>query len=217
MSTTYPGPRFLKGALVGLDPMKPLASVIVFQYNPETLTRRLSSRETAGGGGEGAKPEVLRLAGPPKETITLSAEVDAEDQVSDPVAFALGVYPALAALELLLYPPSSRVVANDILAQVGNIEIIPPEAPMTLFIWGAQRVLPVHLTDFSITEQAFDTLLNPVQAKVDLTLTVLSTADLKITDPGYSIFLTHQIIKELIGVTNLVPAAQSVASALKLQ
>jgi hypothetical protein len=202
---------------VGLDPLKPLASVIVFQYNPDTLTRRLTSRETGGGGGgEGAKPEVLRLAGPPRETITLSIEVDAEDQVNDPTAFLLGVYPALSALELLLYPPSSRVIANDLLALAGNIEIIPPEAPMVLFVWGAQRVLPVHLTEFSITEQAYDTLLNPVQAKVDLTLNVLSTADLKMTDPGYSIFLTHQIIKELVAVTNLIPSAQAVASALKL-
>jgi hypothetical protein len=215
VSTNF-GPRLLKGALVALDPLKPLASVIVFQYNPDTMTRRLSAREH-GGGGEGAKPEVLRLAGPPKETITLGIEFDAEDQVTDPVAFALGVYPALSALELLLYPASSSVIANDVLAQFGNIEIIPPEAPMTLFVWGAQRVLPVHLTDFSITEQAYDTLLNPVQAKVDLTLTVLSTADLKLTDPGYSIFLAHQISKELVGMTNLVPAAQSVASALKLR
>jgi hypothetical protein len=214
MSTNF-GPRLLKGALVALDPLKPLASVIVFQYNPDTMTRRLSAREHVGG-GEGAKPEVLRLAGPPKETITLSIEFDAEDQVTDSVAFALGVYPALSALELLLYPASSSVIANDVLAQFGNIEIIPPEAPMTLFVWGAQRVLPVHLTDFSITEQAYDTLLNPVQAKVDLTLTVLSTADLKNTDPGYSIFLAHQITKEIVGMTNLVPAAQSVVSALKL-
>jgi len=215
--STNPGPRLLKGALIGLDPLKPLASVIVFQYNPDTLTRRLTSRQAGGGGADGAKPEVLRLAGPPRETITLSVEVDAEDQVTDPIAFALGVYPALSALELLLYPKSDRVIANDVLAQLGNIEIIPPEAPMTLFVWGAQRVLPVHLTEFSITEQAYDTLLNPVQAKIDLTLAVLSTADLKMTDPGYAIFLAHQIAKELIGVSNLIPAGQSVASALKLQ
>lgn len=215
--STYFGPRHLKGALIGLDPGKPLASVIAFQYNPDTMTRRLTAREQGGGGGEGAKPEVLRLSGPPKETITMSIEVDAEDQVTDPVAFALGVYPALSALELLLYPPSSRVIANDVLAQLGNIEIIPPSAPMTLLVWGAQRVLPVHLTDFTITEQAYDTLLNPVQAKVDLTLAVLSTSDLQSIDPGYSIFIAHQIAKEIIGTTNLVPAAQSVASALKLR
>jgi hypothetical protein len=215
--STLPGPRLLKGALVGLDPLKPLSSVIVFQYNPDTMTRHVTSRESGGGGGEGAKPEVLRLSGPPKETITLSIEVDAEDQVADKVAYDLGVYPALSALELLLYPASSRVIANDVMAQFGNIEIIPPEAPTVLFIWGAQRVLPVHLTDFSITEQAYDTLLNPIQAKVDLTLNVLSTADLKIGDPGYSIFLTHHIIKEGVGVMNLVPSAQAVASGLKLQ
>jgi len=215
--STLPGPRLLKGALVGLDPLKPLSSVIVFQYNPDTMTRHVTSRESGGGGGEGAKPEVLRLSGPPKETITLSIEVDAQDQIAEKVAYDLGVYPALSALELLLYPASSRVIANDVMAQFGNTEIIPPEAPTVLFIWGAQRVLPVHLTDFSITEQAYDTLLNPIQAKVDLTLNVLSTADLKIGDPGYSIFMTHHIIKEGVGVMNLVPSAQAVASGLKLQ
>ncbi len=218
--STYFGPRLRKGALVAMDPdpSKPLANVIAFQYNPETMTRRLTAREQgSGGGGEGAKPEVLRLAGPPRETITLAIEIDAEDQVSDPVAFNLGVFPALSALELLLYPPSSRVVANDARAQQGNIEIIAPEAPMTLLVWGEQRVLPVHLTDFSITEQAYDTLLNPVQAKVDLTLTVLSTADLKMTDPAYAIFLAHHQAKESIEAINQVPASQAVTVALKLQ
>ncbi len=217
--STYFGPRLRKGALVAMDPdpSKSLANVIAFQYNPETLMRRLTAREQGGGGSEGAKPEVLRLSGPPRETITLSIEIDAEDQVMDPVAFNLGVYPALSALELLLYPPSSRTISNDSLAQQGNIEIIAPEAPLTLFVWGEQRVLPVHVTDFSITEQAYDTLLNPVQAKVDLTLTVLSTADLKQTDPAYSIFLAHHMAKENIESRHQVSKSQAVSVALQLE
>src|SRR5881396_3050553 len=128
--TSFPGsPRLLKGAIIGLDPLNPLASVVVFQYNPDTMTRRLEARST--GGGEGSdRSEAFRLTGPPKETFTLSIEVDAADQLeqANPLAIAGGVYPALAALEMLLYPKSALVIANAVLAQVGNIEIIPPEA-----------------------------------------------------------------------------------------
>jgi hypothetical protein len=216
--TTFPGsPRLLKGAIIGLDPVNPLASVIVFQYNPDTMTRRLDARTS--GGGEGAdKSEALRLTGPPKETMTLAIEVDAADQLeqANPLAVASGIYPTLAALEMLLYPKSATVIANAVLAQVGNIEIIPPEAPLTLFVWGPQRVVPVRLTSFSITEQAYDTLLNPILAKVDLTLQVLSYFDLKITNPGYTLFLAYQIAKEAMATTNVFNSLQSTGVSLKL-
>ena len=200
--TTFPGsPRLLKGAIVGVDPVSQESRVIVFQYNPDSLTRKLEPRTM--GGKEGDKSEALRLTGPPKETITLSIEVDASDQMEqgDPSA-ASGVYPPLAALEVLLYPRSSTVISNAALAQAGNIEIIPPEAPMTLFIWGSQRVLPVRISSFSITEEAFDAELNPIRAKVDLTLYVLSYADLKQTHAGYNLFMVHQIAKEGLAAKN---------------
>lgn len=216
--STFPGsPRLLKGAIIGLDPVNPLASAIVFQYNPDTMTRRLDARTS--GGGEGAdKSEALRLTGPPKETITLGIEVDAVDQLeqANPLAVAMGIYPALAALEMLLYPKSATVIANTVLAQIGNIEIIPPEAPLTLFVWGPQRVVPVRLTSFSITEQAYDTLLNPILAKADLTLQVLSYFDLKITNPGYTLFLAYQIAKEIMATTNVLNSVQSTGVSLKL-
>jgi hypothetical protein len=199
--TTFPGsPRLLKGALIGLDPLNPLASVIVFQYNPDTMTRKLDAR-TSGVAPGGDKSEAFRLTGPPKETITIHVEIDATDQL---------------ALEMLLYPKSVFVIANTILAQIGNLELIPPEAPLTLFIWGPQRVLPVRLTSFSITEEAYDPALNPIRAKVDLSLYVLSYADLKISNPGYGIFLAHQIAKEIMATTNVLNSIQNTGASLKL-
>lgn len=215
--TTFPGsPRLIKGAIIGYDPSNPLASVIVFQYNPETMTRSLEARTTGGTDG-GDKSEALRLTACPKETITISIELDAVDQMekNDPQAMAAGVYPALSALEMLLYPKSSLVIANAVLAQAGNIEIIPPEAPLTLFIWGPQRVLAVRITSISITEQAYDTVLNPIQAKVDLSMYVLSYADLKITHPGYSLFLAYQVAKEIMATSN-VSSIQNIGFPLKL-
>ena len=207
--TTFPGsPRLLKGAIIGLDPLNPLASVVVFQYNPDTMTRRLDARSTGGEGGD--KSEAFRLTGPPRETITLNVEVDATDQLeqAEPLAVSAGVYPALSALEMLLYPKSAKVIADTALALAGNIEIIPPEAPLAVFVWGPQRVLPVRLTGFSITEEEFDTVLNPIRAKIDLSLQVLSYSDLKITNPGYFMFLAHQIAKETLATSNVTNSAR---------
>jgi hypothetical protein len=170
------------------------------------------------GGQEGDKSEAQRLTGPPKETITISIEVDAVDQLEqgEPLAVASGVNPPLAALEMILYPKSSTVIKNAILSQAGNIEIIPPEAPMTLFVWGPSRVLPVRITSFCITEEAFDTALNPIRAKVDLTLYVLSYADLKQTHPGYNLFMVYQIAKEVLATTNVFGSIQNTGASLKL-
>jgi hypothetical protein len=202
--TSYPNsPRVLKGALVGIDPFNPLASVITFQYNPDTLTRTLKAKSP---GGDGARSEALRLTGAPEETIKVDIEIDATDQLEkgDPLVAATGIYPQLSALEMLVYPKSALVIANTILLAAGTIEIVPPTAPMTLFIWGIKRILPVRITDFSINEEAYDTALNPIRAKVGLGLRVLSYNDLSLTDPGYYMFLAHHVVKETMAVIGSV-------------
>jgi hypothetical protein len=201
--TTFPGsPRVLKGALVSVDPLTPIPNVIIFQYNPDTLTRTLKPR-SAGGGS--ARAEAQLLTGPPEETIKVDVEIDATDQLEqqNPIASTLGIYPQLSALEMLNYPKSALAITNTALLATGIIEIVPPTAPLTLFIWGPQRILPVLVTDCSITEEAHDPALNPIRAKVDLGLRVLSYNDLSITNPGYYIFLAHQIIKETMSVVGL--------------
>ena len=215
--STFPGsPRLLKGAIIGADKFNPLATVVVFQYNPDTMTRKLEARTTTGEAAD--RTESLRLAGPPKETITISIEVDATDQLetANPLAVATGINPTLAALEMLFYPKSIQVIANMAISQAGMLEIIPTEAPLTLFVWGPTRVLPVRITSFSITEEAFDTLLNPVRAKVDLTMQVLSYYDLKNSNPGFSLFMAYQIAKEIMATTNVFNSVQNLGSGLKL-
>lgn len=212
--TGFPNsPRLTKGALVGWDIMKPLASVVVFQYNPGTMTRRLEAR---AAGGEGERSEVTRLTGPPKESITLSIEIDAADQleVSNPLATELGIYPALSALEMMLYPQSKTIIANTALAFAGSIEIMPAEAPLVFFTWGLKRVLPVRITSFSITEEAYDPALNPIQAKVELSLTVLTYQDFSALHPGHSMFIAHQVAKEVMATLNVANSAQNFTSVL---
>jgi hypothetical protein len=210
--TTFPGsPKTQKGAIVGLDPFNPLASVVVFQYNPDTLTRTLTAQTV---GGNSAQGEALRLKGPPQESITVNVEIDAADQLekADGIATSMGIYPVLSSLEMLLYPKSALVIANEVLANVGVIEIIPPEAPLTLFIWGIKRVLPVRLTTFSITEEAFDPNLNPIRAKVNLGLRVLNYQDLGLLSVGGALFMAHQVIKEVMATINGVGNVASAVS-----
>jgi len=212
--TTFPNsPRLMKGAIVGIDIFNPVSSVILFQYNPETLTRTLKAKTS----GEGANSsEALRLEGAPEESITLNIEIDATDQLEkgEINAASIGIYPQLSALEMLIYPKSSVVITNTALLAAGSIEIIQPMAPLTLFIWGPKRVLPVRLTSFSITEDAYDTNLNPIRAKVSLGLSVLNYNDLPVTHPGYHLFLAHQVVKETMATMGRVNDPASAGGAL---
>jgi hypothetical protein len=215
--STFPGsPQLMKGAIIGLDPFNPVASVIIFQYNPDRLTRTLTAQTVGGTPDRG---EALRLKGPPQESITIEVDVDATDQLEHAQfpAAQLGIYPTLASLEMLIYPKSALVIANEVLQAAGVIEIIPPEAPLTLFIWGVKRILPVRLTQFSITEEAFDTNLNPIRAKVNLGLRVLNYNDLGLLSVGGALFMAHQVIKEVMatigGVSSIAGATSFSFSA----
>lgn len=211
--TTFPrSPRLLRGAIVGINPLSPIPNVIVFQYNPDTVTRTLQAQAAGGEGGN--RSEAMRLKGAPIETVKLEIEIDATDKMEEGGGL-LGVYPQLSALEVLIYPASSMVVANTVLMALGTIEVIPPTAPLTLFVWGPGRVVPVRLTDFSVTEEAHDTLLNPIRARVSLGLRVLSYDDLPPTDPGHTLFLAHQVVKETMARAGTVNSLEALGN-LKL-
>lgn len=202
--TDFPrSPKTLKGAIIGLDIFNPVASVVVFQYNPEQLTRSLEPQYSDAGG---ARAEALRLGGPPRETISAQVNVDVIDQLAeaDGLATSVGLYPQLSALEMLIYPKSALVIANTVLLATGTIEIVPPAAPLTLFIYGWQRVVPVKLTSLSITETAHDPNLNPIRASADLSMQVLTYNDLPLTHPGYWTFMAHQVVKETMAVIGSV-------------
>ena len=211
--STFPGsPKVLKGAIVGVSVIDPLSSIVLFQYNPDTLTRTLRVK---AAGEASDKTEALRIVGPPDESIKLDVEIDAADQLADGDAEAaeLGVYPALSKLELLLYPSGKLVIANEALTRLGVIEVIPPEAPLTLLVWGPKRVLPVRLTGFTITEEAFDPNLNPIRAKVSLDLEVLNYHDLGLISVGGALFMAHQLAKESMAKAGSPASLSAVGSS----
>lgn len=204
--TTFPGsPRLIKGGIILIDPeTSAVQRTITLQYNPETITRTL---QVQGAGSESSnRSEALRLKGPPVETFKLDAEIDATDQLEfpdeNPNAIEYGIHPHLAVLESIIYPTSSQLLSNNRLAQSGTLEISPIQAPLTLFIWSKNRIIPVRLTEFSITEEAFDTSLNPIRAKVSLRMRVLSVYDLGFNHIGGSLFMAYLQQKERLAEMN---------------
>ncbi len=199
--TTFPGsPQLVKGGIVLLDPeTSEVKRIITLQYNPHTLSRTLQVQGTGGQGGAN-RSEALRLTGPPVETYKVDAVIDAADQLEfpkeNPNTVEFGIHPQLAALETIIYPTSAHIQANNSLAMSGTLEIVPMETPLMLFIWSKSRILPVRLTEFSITEEAFDPSLNPIQAKVSLGMRVLNINDLGFDHKGGSLFMAYMQQKE---------------------
>lgn len=219
-------PQLLKGALAvyleqtpGSQPSK----VIVFQFNPDTMKRTLANRapqQPTQGQSGAAREDILRVAGPPVETINLTIELDAADQLENPLLNPTvaenGLGPALATLELLMYPTTQLAQTIAQQAEGGSAQVSPPDIPLVLLVWGRSRVVPVKLTSFSISEEAFDTNLNPIVAKVELGLQVLTYMEFTDSSVGRDAFVAYQQAKEslaakdtpsptAIGITNLLP------------
>jgi hypothetical protein len=196
--STFPGsPHLIKGGIVLIDSQTArVQRIITLQYNPDTLNRTLQAQTITGDGKDRSQP--LRLSGPPIETIKLEAEIDATDQmqVADTVTAQTGIHSQLAAIETIIYPTSAQLISNNGLSQSGKLEIAAMESPLTLFIWNKNRIIPVRLTDFSITEEAFDANLNPIRAKINLGMRVLNIDDLGYDHKGGSLFMNYLQNKE---------------------
>lgn len=189
-------PRLMRGGLVQLDPSSGMVrSILPLQYNPDTITRTLQVQDM---GDDTARADTLRLKGPAIETIKLDAEIDLTDKLErgDFEATEFGLHPALAALEMLIQPASRQLLNNDALANFGAMEVVPMETALCVLVWSKNRVVPVKVTDFSITEDAYDPSLNPIRARVSLGLRVLTTTDLGFSHPGGRLFMAHLQQKE---------------------
>jgi hypothetical protein len=228
----------LKGALVEFTPTFlpiPVPNVIVFQYNPETMTHTWTQPEPAESAGtEASNP--LAVKGMPGETFSFTIAMDAKDEIADgsaptaALAGSSGIYSRLAALEMLLYPagagrpPLTGAVTAAVIsalsgAGTGPARTIPQSVlPVTLFIWGPGRIVPVRVTDLTITEQLYDAALNPSHAEAELTLRVLTPAELvaasadedvlgNLATIAYSYTLT---LRQALAVANLANATESV-------
>lgn len=226
ISLRMPAPPsvLVKGALVAYDSpvIGSVPNLIPFQFNPEELSRSLSHRRE-GRNRSGASQTVearRRVKGPPSESIDLTLRLDAavlDGSVTGADAEVVGVQPALSALEMLLYPERGEdVQTGKKILKKGQVQISYAEekVPLVLFVWGT-RVLPVQLTSFSVTEQAFDSRLNPVRAEVSVGLEVIPPDHLSpgIGRDAYKATLAQ---KRAWTQFNLAGGARNVGSAVTL-
>jgi hypothetical protein len=194
----------MKGALVALSEpfLGPVPNVIVFQYNPETLTRNLNPWAVPEvPGKEATETEKEKYAKAlvqpfdPEESFNLVLELDATDALehpeTHPVAFVSGVADRLAAIEMLMYPPGDSLLGS-ILGGLGGLvgslggalDVLPrTQVPVVLLIWGPGRIVPVRLTSYSVEEQAFSPVLYPIRARVTVGLRVVPPEALGTADP----------------------------------
>ena len=194
-------PRLIKGGLVQVDVKSGRTlRTIALQYNPDSLSRTMQVQAAGESGGD--KSQALRIKGAAAETIKVEAEIDATDRLEHPdqnrTAAELGIHPELAALELLVQPTSEALQGNDSMARSGTLEVLAIEAPLLLFVWGPNRVVPVRITDLSITEDAFDANLNPIRATVSLGMRVLTVDDLGFDHRGGQLFMAHLRSREAL-------------------
>jgi len=245
-------PKLLKGAIVQFTktPIIPIPNIIIFQYNPESLSRSLTpyvpappptgasaSAQGQAGGGKPAAPET-GASYDPTETFTVSLLLDASDALespeSHPVAFVTGVADRMAALEMLLYPVGDSLLGGLVgslsaslsggvsLSKDAFTKASRTEVPVTLFIWGPGRIVPVRLTSFTVEEQSWNQLLYPTRAKVSVGMKVLTDkslgADPNSAQSGKDLaifcykFTRGQ--KELLALANIANTVESVLGIL---
>ncbi|NQZ12321.1 MAG: hypothetical protein HRT35_34645 [Algicola sp.] len=197
MSSVLRGPNILKGAFVSVD-SQGVTKTLSFQFNPANLKRSLKPQMV--GGEQGDRSMAVRFKGAPVQTIDADIEFDASSGLDNsmPNSIENGVYSQLAALEIMLAP--SCAVVNKINSQLnaGVMEVAPMLAPTIYFVWGKNRVLPVKISQYTITEEQFDADLNPIQVSVSASMTVLSYSDLDSSNHAYQQYMVYQQTMESI-------------------
>ena len=206
-------PKFLKGGLVLFDmETNKVTRILPLMVNPATMRRSYEAKRANVGNGGTTAP--LRLTGPAVESIDVEVQLDATDAIlrsnagmsqsgAAKVAADEGVRPWIAAMQMLLSPSSDAIMKNDKLRQAGELEIIPMQQPLTLFVWGAGNILPVVLNSLSVSEEMFDPRLVPVRAKLSLGMKSLSIDELGVSTRAGSFFLTY--LREIERRAGLVP------------
>jgi hypothetical protein len=238
--------KFIKGALVEFMPtfLLPLPNVIVFQYNPETMSHSWTQAETSSGKEQGAS-NPLAVSGLPGESFSFNIMMDAKDTIADGsgvsagIAEKTGVYSRLAALEMLLYPTDAfgggllGSVSVSVSVGSGGLSVgvsakakvksqIPQsQVPTVLFVWGPGRIVPVRVTNLTITEKLYDEFLNPIQAEAQIGLRVLTEGELKsVTDPLGGLakvsYKYTQALRQALAVANLANATESIIGMLPI-
>jgi len=230
--------QYLRGAFIEFTESFPIPipNVILFQYNPETMTHTWTPAQTGGANTPGqTASNPLAITGPPEESFSFTIMMDAGDTIADGsvvtagLAEVSGVYTRLAALEMLLFPtaPPGGGLVGSISSALGlsgppapSTSVPASQLPTVLFVWGPGRIAPVRVTTLTITEKLYDgTLLVPTHAEAQLGLKVLTPAELVFVDGplgtlanAASTYTTG--LREALAIANLANSVESIIGML---
>ncbi|MDH5344661.1 MAG: hypothetical protein OEW59_02775 [Gammaproteobacteria bacterium] len=220
----------LRGALIeyGTDLIGPIPNVVIFQFNPESLSRSLEIPQRPTGA---TRRETTQAGEKTFEKITFKAHFSAANMLDEDKALAkmFGIGPQLCALEKMVLP-SAKIAGliGEALDAVGNAlglgggddapaQPIPREKyPHILFIWGLTRVLPVTIDSMTIAELEYDAMLNPLRAEVDLQLSVIAIDQCSDDVLGKGALEYTTIAKEAQAIANLANTAEQIVELIPL-
>lgn len=208
--------KFMHGALLeyGTTANVEQPNVIVFQFNPETMTHSWTQPEPEKVKDAKSAGNPLAAKGIPGESFSFTIAMDANETLADGkpesqnLAGESGIYSRLAALEMLLFPvdvkKGTKLMGTALIPKPSEDKkqkIPAMQVPTVLFSWGKNRILPVRVTNLSISETLYDTNLNPIHAKAQLSLRVLTPEELQfipgpIKDTVISAYTTTQKFRQ---------------------
>ncbi len=228
----------LRGALVEYSGqfLGPIPNIVLFQFNPESMTRTLRIPEAASTDASVAnrpRRETHATEAPPTEEFSLTAQFSAHDDLGAGGAVSIvphlfGVGPQLAALEKMVYPPATPggligAAIDAVAGALGGGGASAPTRPVprtpvprVLFIWGPSRVLPVRIKTMSITEKQFDFLLNPIEAEVQIGLAIAPDPPATADPVGHGAFVYSRMIKDTQATLNLAKVVEYVVDLIPL-
>ena len=212
----------LRGAFLsfGAGLLGGLPNIVVFQFNPESITRSPSLAQPPAPPDDMGRTDASEQPSPPPETINFNLKLDANDQLAqkNPLAASSGILPLLSAIELLMVPKSDMAIDLVKLARggrgAGPYQSPPRKLPTVLFFWGAYRILPVAITSLTITETEYDPLLNPVRADVSVGMQVLTPQQLAGNKLGRGAYRYTHGVKEVMAALQQANAAWSGGSSI---
>ncbi|KEF42620.1 MAG: hypothetical protein ER33_04985 [Cyanobium sp. CACIAM 14] len=220
----------LRGALIeyGTDLIGPIPNVVIFQFNPESLSRSLQIPQRPTGA---TQREATQAGEKTFEKISFKAHFSAANMLDEDKALArlFGIGPQLCALEKMVLPTSKLAgllgaaidAVGDALGLGGGgtapAQPIPREQyPRLLFIWGLTRILPVTIDSMTIAEQEYDAMLNPLRAEVDLQLSVIAIDQCSDDVLGKGALEYTTIAKEAQAIANLANTAEQIVDLIPL-
>jgi hypothetical protein len=220
----------LRGAFIeyGTDLIGPIPNVVIFQFNPEALSRSfvVPPRPNAANDREQSQAGETVF-----EKISLRAHFSAADALEEDkfLARTFGIGPQLAALEKMVIPGGKIAgligaaldAVGDALGLGGGedppTQPIPRQAfPRILFIWGLTRIQPVKIESMRINEVEYDNLLNPIRAEVDIEVSVIKVDDCSDDWLAQGAQTYTELAKEAQAIANLANTAEQIVELIPI-